>query len=68
MTEFIDEPLYVGMDVDAALARYEEEDRRRADAAAAKPPTPKRTPTRRGLRAAIPGLGKGAVPPSPLAA
>lgn len=66
MTEHHIEPLWVGMDVDAELARYEAEDRRRAEAEAA--PSPKRSPRRRSLRAALPTLGKGAAPQVPLAA
>jgi hypothetical protein len=66
MTEHHIEPLWVGMDVDAELARYEAEDRRRAEAEAA--PSAKRSPRRRGLRAALPTLGKGAARRVPLAA
>jgi hypothetical protein len=66
MTEHHNEPLWVGMDVDAELARYEAEDRRRAEAEAA--PSPKRPLRRRSLRAALPTLGKGGTPRFPLAA
>jgi hypothetical protein len=66
MTEHHIEPLWVGMDVDAELARYEAEDRRRAEADAA--PSPKRSPRRRSLRAALPTPGKGGTPRVPLAA
>ncbi len=69
MTEFnSNEPLWVGMDVDAELARYAEEDRRRAGTEAAASSSPKRSSRRRSLRAAIPTLGKGGVPRFPLAA
>jgi len=68
MTEHPYEPLWVGMDVDAELARYAEEDRRRAEAEALADPNPKRSPRRRGLRPALPSLSQGAVPQSPLAA
>lgn len=66
MTEHHNEPLWVGMDVDAELARYATEDRRRAEAAAA--PAPRPQPRRRSLRAALPTLAKGIAPQSPLAA
>ncbi len=66
MIEHHIEPLWVGMDVDTELARYEMEDRRRAEDLVA--PTPKRPPRRRSLRAALPSLGKGAPPRVPLAA
>ena len=68
MTEFnSNEPLWVGMDIDAELARYAEEDRRRA-AETVTPSSPKRPSRRRSLRAAIPALGKGGAPRFPLAA
>lgn len=52
------EPLWVGMDVDAELVRYAEEDRTRvADLVPA--PSPKRLSLRPSLRAALPTLGKG---------
>jgi hypothetical protein len=60
------EPLWVGMDVDAELARYAEEDRLRAESGTVAP-SPKRAPRRGGLRTAIPTLGKGAAPQFPLA-
>ncbi len=66
MTEHHIEPLWVGMDVDAELARYEAEDRGRAEDFVA--PSPRRSPRRRTLRAALPSLGKGAAPRAPLAA
>jgi hypothetical protein len=67
MTES-NEPLWVGIDVDAELARYAEEDRRRALSAEAIPP-PNRRYRRRGLSAALPRLAKGgSLPQSPLAA
>lgn len=62
------EPLWVGMDVDAALARYAEEDRRRIEAGALAASGPKRSPRRSGLRVALPSLGRGGMPPAPLAA
>ena len=69
MTEFHNEPLWVGMDVDAELARYAEEDRRRSEAKAVTPPSSRRPLQRRGLRAAIPVLGtKGSASGSLLAA
>ena len=68
MTEYNNEPLWVGMDVDAELARYAEGDRQRALAEEATPPKPKRSPRRRGLRASLSQLGKGgSLPQSPLA-
>ena len=66
MTEHHIEPLWVGMDVDTEIARYEAEDRRRAEDVVA--PAPRRSPRRRSLRAALPSLGKGAAPRVPLAA
>jgi len=66
MTKHNIEPLWVGMDVDAELARCKAEDRHRAEAESA--PSPKRSPRRRNLRAALPSLGKGATPRVPLAA
>jgi hypothetical protein len=69
MTEHTNlEPLWVGMDVDAELARYAEEDRRSEQAESLAAPSPQRSPRRRGLRAALPSLRSGAVPQSPLAA
>ena len=66
MIEHHNEPLWVGMDVDAELARYAVEDRRPAEDDAA--PTPKRPSRRLSLRAALPTLGKGGTPRVPLAA
>jgi len=66
MTEHHIEPLWVGMDVDAELARYEAEDRRRAEDA--RESISRRSPRRRTLRATLPSLGKGAAPRVPLAA
>lgn len=66
MTENHTEPLWVGMDVDTELARYEAEDLRRAEDVV--PSTPKRPSRRRSLRAALPSLGKGASPRVPLTA
>ena len=68
MTEHHNEPLWVGMDVDAELARYEAEDQRRAEPEAAAVPSQKRRPRRPSLRAALPTLGKGVAPQLPLAA
>jgi hypothetical protein len=68
MTEFNDEPLWVGMDVEAELARCAEEDRRREEAETVTPPPSKRSQLRQGMRAAIPSLGRGGVPRFPLAA
>jgi hypothetical protein len=62
------EPLWVGMDVDAELARYAEEDRRREEAEALTATSPERSPHRRSLRTALPSLGRGGAPRSPLAA
>ncbi len=70
MTEF-QEPAWVGMDVDVELARYEQEDRRRAAAqrALAAPSTAPRSPRGRSLRAPFALMGKEAPSPrSPLAA
>lgn len=68
MSEHNIKPLWVGMDVDAELARYEAQDRRRAEVAAPASPGPQRPSRRRGLRAAIPTLGKGGLPRVPLTA
>lgn len=69
MTEHTNpEPLWFGMDVDAELARYRKEDHRRANAQALAAPSSKRSPRRRGLRAALPALGRSAVPRPPLVA
>lgn len=63
MTEHTNpEPLWFGMDVDAELARDAQEDRHREEAHAADP-DPRRGPRRRGLRAALSSLGRGAPPP-----
>lgn len=62
------EPVWVGMDVDAELARYAEENRLRAEAEATTTPAPRRSSPRRSLRAAIPTLGKRRAPRFPLAA
>ncbi|MBS1895498.1 MAG: hypothetical protein JST59_29715 [Actinobacteria bacterium] len=56
------EPLWFGMDVDAELARYAEEDRHREEPDASDA-DPRRFPRRRGLRAALSSLGRGAPPP-----
>jgi len=56
-TEFT-EPLWFGMDVDAELARLNEEDRRCADVETTAA-EPRRTTRRRGLRVALPAMGKG---------
>jgi hypothetical protein len=69
MTEHTNlEPLWVGMDVDAELARYAEEDRRREQAEALAAPGSKRSPRRRSLRATLPSLERGGLPRTPLAA
>jgi hypothetical protein len=63
MTEFnSNEPLWVGMDVDAELARYAEEDLCHGEAEAVGAPRPSRPSRRSGLRAALPMLGKGGIP------
>ena len=71
MTEF-NEPLWVGMDIDAEHARYMEEDRLRdealAVAAGAPSQAPKGSPLGRALRAAVPAMGRGGVPRLPLSA
>lgn len=64
-TEF-NEPLWVGMDVDAELARLEEEDR--VARAEQEKPAPSRRRRPRGLRAALPAMGRGGVTGSPLPA
>jgi hypothetical protein len=59
------EPLWVGMDVDAELARYRDEDR-----ALKAPPAVSRPAHRHGrgrLRSALGSLGRGPVPPPRLA-
>ncbi|HEX7244085.1 MAG TPA: hypothetical protein VF245_00795 [Solirubrobacterales bacterium] len=68
MTEFNNEPLWVGMDVDAVLARYAEEDRRRAEDEAVAASPRRRPSRRRDLGIALPTLGRGGVPRIPLAA
>lgn len=69
MTEHTNrEPLWFGMDVDAELARYREEDRRRAEAEAVRATGPERSSRRLGLRAAFPLSGRGGVPQVPLTA
>lgn len=55
------EPAWVGMDVDAQLARYAEEDGR-GKALAPGASDPSGPPRRRGLRSALPNLGRGSVP------
>lgn len=70
MTEFT-EPAYYGMDVDAELARYEREDRKRAEEqrASAARGTSARAPLGKGLRASLSLTGKEAPSlQSPLAA
>jgi len=68
MTKFnSNEPLWVGMDVDAELARYVEEDRRRSESETVAPGS-RRSLRQRGLRVAIPTLGKSAAPRFPIAA
>ncbi len=62
------EPLWVGMDIDAELARYAEEDRCREEAEMLTAPSPKPSLRRRGLRAALPSLRSGALPQAPLVA
>jgi hypothetical protein len=63
MTKFnSNEPLWVGMDVDAELARYAEEDLRHGEDGAVGAPRPSRPSRRSGLRAALPSLGKGGIP------
>jgi hypothetical protein len=59
---------WVGMDVDAELARYAEEDRRREQPEPPAAPTPKRSSQRRGLRVSLPTLHWEGTPASPLAA
>lgn len=68
MTEHQDEPVWVGMDVDAELARHAEEDRRRAAGEPPATPAARRSRPARGLRAAFSALGRGAVPRPPLRA
>jgi len=68
MTEYHNEPLWVGMDVDAELARYTAEEERSEGAIASPSATPKRPPRRRSLRVALPALAKGGSPRRPLAA
>lgn len=68
MTEHNNEPLWVGMDVDAELARYAEEDRRRAEAEALAPPPPRRSLLGRALHTDFPAMGRGGVPRFPLSA
>jgi hypothetical protein len=67
MTEFNSEPLWVGMDVDAELARYAAQDRSHGRTEAT-PPAPKRSRLRRALRAAVPSSARGGSPRYPLAA
>ncbi|MBS1860432.1 MAG: hypothetical protein JSS68_01850 [Actinobacteria bacterium] len=63
MTEHTNpEPLWFGMDVDAELARYAEEDRAR-EVTDTPQTDPRRLPRRRGLRAPLFSLGRGAPPP-----
>jgi hypothetical protein len=66
MTELRELP-WVGMDVDAELARYEEEDRRRAAAQCAltAPGTPARSPRGEGGRAPFALMGKESPAPLP---
>lgn len=70
MPEF-KEPVWVGMDVDAELARYEEEDRRRAKTARVRGTRDAAKSARHGggLTHPLPLVGKeAAAPGSPLAA
>ena len=69
MTEHTNQEVpWVGMDVDAELARYAEEDRPREQAETLAASTPKRSPRRRGLRVSLPTLHWEGMPGSPLAA
>ena len=65
-TEFT-EPLWFGMDVDAELARLNEEDRRSGQVETTAR-EPSRTTRRRALRVALPTMGKGVATRLPLTA
>jgi len=67
MTEHNNEPLWVGMDVDAELSRYAAEEEPRAETLAPAASGPNRPALRRSLRAALPALGKGGAAGQPLA-
>ncbi|HVX34024.1 MAG TPA: hypothetical protein VHA80_12870 [Solirubrobacterales bacterium] len=68
MIDHHDEPLWVGMDVDAELARLAEEDRRRDGAGPSAPRGARRSRAARVLRAASSAIGRGAMPRFPLQA
>lgn len=59
---------WVGMDVDAELARYAAQDTRCEQNEPHVAQTPKRSPRRRGLRVALPTLHWEGMPGSPVAA
>lgn len=68
MTDHSHEPVWVGMDVDAELARYAAQDRRPEEVRTSMSSRSKRSPLGRTLRAAVPSLEGGGASRSPLAA
>jgi hypothetical protein len=68
MIDHHDEPLWVGMDVDAELARLAQEDRPCDGTGPSAPREVRRSRAGKALRAASSAIGRGAVPRFPLQA